>query len=65
MAEEIKVGCARPIGGPVGEKVDVKNETSQQPTGKEIKAMVTEGKKSSGLFRPGLSKGQVHLSAVV
>jgi len=26
MAEEIKAGCARPTGGPVGEKPDVKKK---------------------------------------
>ena len=26
MAEEIKAGCARPTGGPVGEKPDAKKE---------------------------------------
>ena len=29
MTEEAEVGCARPTGGPVGEKPDEKNEGSQ------------------------------------
>ncbi|MGB4089348.1 MAG: peroxiredoxin, partial [Smithellaceae bacterium] len=46
MAEEIKAGCARPTGGPVGEKVDDKKETPKQEVIKEVKAMVTVGKKA-------------------
>ena len=45
MAEEIKAGCARPTGGPVGEKVDDKKETPKQEVIKEVKAMVTVGKR--------------------
>jgi AhpC/TSA family len=58
MAEEIKVGCARPTGGPVGEKADVKKETSQQQTIKEVKAMVTVGKKAPDFTAPAYQKGK-------
>jgi hypothetical protein len=58
MAEEIKVGCARPTGGPVGEKVDIKKETPQQPTVKEVKTMVTVGKKAPDFTAPAYQKGK-------
>ncbi|MDD5344090.1 MAG: hypothetical protein PHW12_06685 [Smithella sp.] len=35
MVEEIKAGCARPTGGPVGEKPDVKKDTTQPTLAKE------------------------------
>ena len=45
MAEEIKVGCARPTGGLVGEAVSASEEQSQQPL-KEVKSMITVGQKA-------------------
>ena len=45
MAEEIKVGCARPTGGLVGETVSASEEKSQQPF-KEVKSMITVGQKA-------------------
>ncbi|HQM82943.1 MAG TPA: peroxiredoxin, partial [Syntrophorhabdaceae bacterium] len=45
MTEEIKAGCARPTGGPVGEEPAAKQETPQH-TVKEVKSMVTVGKKA-------------------
>ncbi len=58
MAEEIKAGCARPTGGPVGEKPEAKKETSQQPTVKEVKSMVTVGKKAPDFTAPAYLKGK-------
>jgi peroxiredoxin (alkyl hydroperoxide reductase subunit C) len=58
MAEEIKAGCARPTGGPVGEKPAAKKETSEQPTTKEVKSMVTVGKKAPDFTAPAYSKGK-------
>ncbi len=58
MAEEIKAGCARPTGGPVGEKIDVKKETSQQTSIKEVKTMVTVGKKAPDFTAPAYHKGK-------
>jgi hypothetical protein len=31
MAEDVKVGCARPTGGPVGENVETTAKQEQQP----------------------------------
>lgn len=58
MAEEIKAGCARPAGGPVGEKPDAKKETSQQSTVKEVKSMVIVGKKAPDFTAPAYQKGK-------
>lgn len=58
MAEEIKAGCARPTGGPVGEKPDAKKETPQQQIIKEVKNMVTVGKKAPDFTAPAYQKGK-------
>ena len=58
MAEEIKVGCARPTGGPVGEKMESQNQPPQQPLVKEDKAMVTVGKKAPDFTAPAYLKGK-------
>jgi peroxiredoxin (alkyl hydroperoxide reductase subunit C) len=52
MAEEIKAGCARPTGGPVGEKPAAKKETPQEPMTKEVKSMVTVGRKAPDFTAP-------------
>ncbi len=58
MAEEIKAGCARPTGGPVGEKVDDKKEIIKQAVIKEVKTMVTVGKKAPDFTAPAYHKGK-------
>ena len=58
MAEEIKAGCARPTGGPVGEKPKAKQETPQDPINKEVKSMVTVGKKAPDFTAPAYNKGK-------
>ena len=58
MAEEIKAGCARPTGGPVGDKVDDKREALKQEVIKEVKAMVTVGKKAPDFTAPAYHKGK-------
>ncbi len=58
MAEEIKAGCARPTGGPVGEKPAANKETPQEPMIKEVKSMVTVGKKAPDFTAPAYQKGK-------
>jgi peroxiredoxin (alkyl hydroperoxide reductase subunit C) len=58
MAEEIKAGCARPTGGPVGEKPAAKKETTQEPMTKEVKSMVTVGRKAPDFTAPAYQKGK-------
>jgi peroxiredoxin (alkyl hydroperoxide reductase subunit C) len=57
MAEEMKVGCARPTGGPVGEPVPSAEEKTQQPT-KEVKRMVTVGQKAPDFTASAYYRGK-------
>ncbi len=56
MAEEIKAGCARPTGGPVGEPVKIEEE--KQPIIKEVRAMITVGKKAPDFTAPAYHQGK-------
>ena len=57
MAEEMKVGCARPTGGPVGEPATVSEEKAQQQA-KEAKTMVTVGKKAPDFTSSAYHQGK-------
>jgi hypothetical protein len=57
MAEEIKVGCARPTGGPVGEKPPKKENEEKTPE-KEAMSMIKVGKKAPDFTAPGYHKGK-------
>lgn len=57
MAEEIKVGCARPTGGLVGEAVSASDEKSQQPL-KEVKSMITVGQKAPDFTSSAYHRGK-------
>ncbi|MDK2791708.1 MAG: hypothetical protein PWQ25_571 [Deferribacteres bacterium] len=57
MAEEIKAGCARPTGGPVGEEVKEQGiEIEEKDT--EVKKMVMVGKKAHDFVAPGYFNGE-------
>ena len=57
MAEEMEVGCARPTGGPVGERIE--EETNENtPIRKEVSAMIHVGKKAPDFTAPGYQKGK-------
>ncbi len=59
MAEEIKAGCARPTGGPVGEPAPEKTDEAPQPqTPKEVSGMIKVGKKAPDFTAPGYQKGK-------
>ncbi|OPY83867.1 MAG: Selenocysteine-containing peroxiredoxin PrxU [Smithella sp. PtaU1.Bin162] len=58
MAEEIKAGCARPTGGPVGEKIAEQKGKSPEPLIREVKTMVTVGKKAPDFTAPAYQKGK-------
>ena len=47
MAKEIKAGCARPTGGPVGEPEKPKNTEETISFKKEMASMIKVGEKSS------------------
>ena len=53
--EEMKVGCARPTGGPVGESVDEQKEEGKQPS-KEVQSMIQVGKKAPDFAAPAYQK---------
>jgi len=57
MAQKQKVGCARPTGGPVGEKVSAK-ETPQQQSSREAKPMIMVGQKAPDFAAPAYHKGE-------
>ena len=57
MGEELKVGCARPTGGPVGEPSEPESPVNESEK-KEVKAMVKVGKKAPDFAAPGYHKGK-------
>ena len=57
MGEEMKVGCARPTGGPVGEPTEEAIE-NDAPVIKEVSPMIRVGKKAPDFAAPGYQKGK-------
>ena len=57
MAEEIKAGCARPTGGPVGEPAP-ESTSETTPLKKEGKTMIQVGRKAPDFTAPGYQKGK-------
>jgi hypothetical protein len=55
--EEVKVGCARPTGGPVGEAVEEKKQ-KEKITIKEEKIMIKVGQKAPDFTAPAYHKGK-------
>ncbi|MBN1225601.1 MAG: redoxin domain-containing protein [Deltaproteobacteria bacterium] len=57
MAEELKAGCARPTGGPVGE--EAKEETTEtKKVNKEVTTMIQVSKKAPDFIAPGYQNGK-------
>ena len=57
MAEEIKAGCARPTGGPVGESPEP--EVKEKPMAeRKVVAMIQVGKKAPDFAAPGYLNGK-------
>jgi peroxiredoxin (alkyl hydroperoxide reductase subunit C) len=57
MEEEIKVGCARPTGGPVGEEAP-SEAPEQEPSEKEELNMIQVGKKAPDFEAPAYHNGK-------
>ena len=57
MPEEIKVGCARPTGGPVGLETDEPQISNETPA-KEKDTMIKVGQKAPDFTAPAYQKGQ-------
>ena len=60
MSKEVEVGCARPTGGPVGEKPDqgVKETQATATIAKEVAPMIQVGKKAPDFTAPGYQAGK-------
>jgi hypothetical protein len=60
MAEELKVGCARPTGGPVGEEAqeETSNTDNTKTIKKEVNAMVQVGQKAPDFIAPAYKSGK-------
>jgi len=59
MAEEMKVGCARPTGGPVGEETAPASEDQPQTMPpKEVRPMVKIGRKAPDFAAPAYHQGK-------
>ena len=59
MAEEIKIGCARPTGGLVGDPSEPKQDTlSRTPNEKEVRSMIQVGRKAPDFTAPGYQNGK-------
>ena len=58
MAEDIKIGCARPTGGLVGETRDAQIPSSKQSLSKEAVAMIKVGKKAPDFSAPAYHQGK-------
>jgi hypothetical protein len=57
MAEEIKAGCARPTGGPVGEPVKSKTKKEKEIVEEEAK-MIKVGQKAPDFTAPAYHEGK-------
>lgn len=57
MATEIKAGCARPTGGPVGQDPAAQESETTATEKKETAAMIQVGKKAPDFTAPGYYQG--------
>ena len=57
MPEEMKAGCARPTGGPVGKEIQT-NIPETTMTLKEVPSMIHVGKQAPDFKAPGYHKGK-------
>ena len=57
MGEDLKVGCARPTGGPVGETVETEETENNIEKIKE-EAMIKVGQKAPDFTAPAYHKGK-------
>jgi len=57
MAKEIKAGCARPTGGPVGETKKKAPEKEENMI-KEVRSMIKVGQKAPDFTAPAYHKGK-------
>lgn len=58
MPEELKVGCARTTGGPVGEETPKEEPVEGSSKEKEVKGMIMVGRKAPDFIAPAYYKGK-------
>lgn len=58
MAEEIKVGCARPTGGLVGDPAEPKRESFSKTIEQEVRKMIQVGRKAPDFTAPAYQNGK-------
>ncbi len=58
MAEEVKVGCGRPAGGPVEDSSEQTMAQAEQSVKKEETAMIKIGKKAPDFVASAYYKGE-------
>lgn len=58
MAEEIKIGCARPTGGLVGDPGEPEGEDSPKTIEQEVPKMIQVGKKAPDFTAPCYHSGK-------
>ena len=58
MAEEIKTGCARPTGGPVGEPPEESSKNQENLIKEVNKKMIQVGRKAPDFTAPAYFKGK-------
>lgn len=58
MAEEIKIGCARPTGGLVGDPVEPNQKSLSRTIEKEVRSMIQVGRKAPDFTAPGYQNGK-------
>jgi peroxiredoxin (alkyl hydroperoxide reductase subunit C) len=65
MGNELKTGCARPTGGPVGDPPPEEEKTKREQPEKVVSTMIQVGKKAPDFTAPAYHQGkfiQVKLS---
>ena len=58
MGEELKAGCARPTGGPVGEPAPQDEIVEAQTVEQEAPKMIKVGQKAPDFTAPGYQQGK-------
>jgi len=58
MTEEIKIGCARPTGGLVGDPAEAKPESLSNAIKQEERNMIQVGKKAPDFTAPAYQNGK-------
>ncbi len=59
MGKELKAGCARPTGGPVGGSPETQTQAqAPEKATKEVKAMIQVGRKAPDFTAPGYQQGK-------